>query len=194
MKKLLSLLCSAVIMFSFTACGNTSEKKEENQSSKENVVSTDEKKPEEQQKEEKKIEVGQTITSSSAEITIKKIEFSYDVLPDDVSGFYTHYPAEKGHVYIHVDTDVKNIQKQQLEADDILTVTADYNNGYQYSGDPIPEDSSTGFTYANITSIDPLSTLGVRYLIDCPQEVEESQNPVILKFMIDNEEYVYKMR
>lgn len=148
----------------------------------------------EKKKEKKKIKVGKTIKTSFAEIKIKKIEFSYDILPDNTSGYYTHYPAEKGKVYIHIDTDVKNIQKQPLEVDNILKVEADYNGGFTYTGGAVAEDSSLGFRYANITSIDPLSKLGVRYMIDCPQEVEESKDSLILTFTIDNEEYEYKMR
>ena len=142
----------------------------------------------------KPIKIGDTIKSAKAEITIKKIEFSYNILPDDTSGFYTHYPADSGNVYIHIDTDVKNIQKQQLGADEIMTIIADYNEEYTYTSQAVPEDSSTGFTYANITAIDPLKTLGIRYLISAPQEVEESENSLKLIFNIDGEKYEYIMR
>lgn len=148
----------------------------------------------EEKEEIKEIKIGEVISTNEIELTIKKIEFSYDVLPDDTSGFYTHYPAESGSVYIHIDTDVKNLQKQNLDCSNIMEVKADYNNGYTYNGSPIPEDSQTGFTYANITSIDPLQTLGVRFLIKCPQEVEETNNPLILNFEINGQKYEYKMR
>ena len=128
------------------------------------------------------------------EIKIKKIEFSYNVLPDNTDGLYTHYPAETGHVYIHIDTDVKNIQKQILNCDGIMVVEANYNDGFTYSSFAVPEDASTGFTYANITSIDPLQTLGVRFLIDCPQEVEETDNPLFLIFNVDKQKYKYIIR
>ena len=114
------------------------------------------------------------------EITINKVELTYDVLPDDVSGFYTHYEADQGNVYLHIDTDVKNLGKQNLACDEILKAVADYNSGYTYSGFAVPEDSGTGFTYANITSIKPLETLGLHYLFKCPQEVEESSNPLFV--------------
>lgn len=140
------------------------------------------------------IQIGDVITTDRVEITIKNIEFSYDVLPDDTSSMYTHYPANQGQVYIHIDTDVKNLQKQNLNADDIMTVEADYNNGYNYSAFPIPEDPTTGFTYANIVVINPLETRGVRFLIDCPQEVEESENPLSLIFAVDKEQFKYTIR
>lgn len=140
------------------------------------------------------IKEGDIIKTDRMEIKIKKIEFSYNVLPDNTDGFYTYYPAETGHVYIHIDTDVKNIQKQILNCDDIMVVEANYNDGFTYSSFAVPEDASTGFTYANITSIDPLQTLGVRFLIDCPQEVEETDNPLFLIFNVDKQKYKYIIR
>ena len=126
------------------------------------------------------ISVGDVITTENMEITIKKIELSYDVLPDDTSGFYTHYEADAGNVYFHIDTDVKNVGKQNLPCTNILSATVDYNDGYTYNASPVPEDGNTGFTYANITSIKPLETLGVRFLAKCPQELEETDNPLFV--------------
>ena len=126
------------------------------------------------------IAVGGVITTDTMEITINKAELSYDVLPDDTSGFYTHYAADAGSVYLNLDVNVKNLGKQNLPCDEIMNATADYNGGYTYAGQAIPEDGSTGFTYANITSINPLGTLGVHFLFQCPQEVEESQNPLFI--------------
>lgn len=138
------------------------------------------------------ISEGDVIKNDNLEITIKNIEFSYDVIPENTSSFYTHYQAENGKVYIHIDTDVKNLAKQNLDCDDIMLVTANYNNGYTYSSFAVPEDESTGFTYANITSIDPLETLGVRFLINCPQEVEETENPLYLTLKLSSEKQTYK--
>lgn len=116
-------------------------------------------------------------------------------MPDDTSSFYTHYPAESGQVYIHLDADIKNTQKQNLNCDEIYEVVADYNSGYTYDGQPIVDDASTGFTYANITQIDPLQTLGVHYLIECPEEVETSQNPLVVTItMNDESQYQYVIR
>lgn len=144
--------------------------------------------------EKTEIKIGDVISNENKEITIKNIEFSYDVLPDKIDGFYNHYPADDGKVYIHIDTDVKNLQKQNLDCDKIMSVTADYNNGFTYKSQTSPEDDSTGFTYANITSIDPLETLGVRFLIDCPEEVKTSENPLFLNLTVDKKEYKYTIK
>ncbi len=184
MKKIFTIIMLTLVL---SGCGKQKENTTDKKELEKKVV-------EAPKKETRQLKVGDTIKTSKSEITIKKIEFSYNVLPDDTSNAYTHYPAESGKVYIHIDTDVKNIQKQQLKCEEIMTVIADYNNGYEYKANVVPEDASLGFTYANITTIDPLVTLGVRFLIDAPQEVEESKNPLKLVFDIDGEKYEYIMR
>lgn len=126
------------------------------------------------------IAVGEKIVTDNMEITINKVELTYDVLPDDTSSFYTHYEADPGNVYLHLDVDVKNLGKQNLSCDQLLKMQADYNTGYTYDAQPVPEDSGTGFTYANLVSIKPLETLGVHYLFKCPQEVDENENPLFI--------------
>lgn len=112
----------------------------------------------------------------------------------DTSSFYTHYPADSGKVYIHIDTDVKNLQKQAAVCDNIMNVSADYNDGYTYHGQTIPEDSNLGFNYANITSINPLETLGVRFLIEVPDEVSTSDTSLFLTFNVNGTKFNYTMR
>ena len=142
----------------------------------------------------KTIEIGQVLNTSKCDIVVKKIEFSYDVLPDNTSGFYTHYEADSGKVYMHIDTDVKNTQKQNLPCDEILTATADYNNVYSYAGFSVVEEANLGFTYASISKIHPLETKGIRFLIECPDEVATSSNVLEVKLVIDGEAYYYRMR
>lgn len=135
---------------------------------------------------------GDVISSDKMEVTINRVDFSYDVLPDDISSFYTHYEAEDGEVYIHIDTDVKNLSKKDMNCDEILTVKADYNDGFVYKGFAIVEDTMTGFTYANITSIAPLKTQGVHFLISCPEEVAESDKPLFIELKLNGTNEIYK--
>lgn len=130
--------------------------------------------------EMQEISLGDTITSDFIEFTLNKVELSYDVMPDNPPSFYSHYAADPGQVYIHVDADVKNIAKQNLSCDEIYTVTADYDNGYTYSGFSVVEETDGDFTYANITSIIPLQTLGIHNLVNCPQEIETSDKPLFI--------------
>lgn len=115
------------------------------------------------------------------EVAINSVEITYDVLPDNTSGFYTHYEADVGNVNICVDADVKNTAKQNLGCDEIGAIFANYNDGYTCKGFVVVDDSSTGFTYANITSIDPLETKGIKWLIECPQEIDESDKALFFE-------------
>ena len=203
-KSLLAILLSTVVLCS---CGNsagtaTVSKPTDNQSSsaETNVSETAAEEPStsepvtETQAAQQQIAIGDIISTENFEIAIKNIEFSYDVLPDNTSDFYTHYPADSGKVYIHVDTDVKNLQKQAVMCDSIMNISADYNDGYTYTGQAIPEDSNLGFNYANITSIDPLETHGVRFLIEVPEEVSTSDAALFLTFDVDGTKFNYAMR
>lgn len=141
------------------------------------------------------IQIGETVETKNYEFTLKKVELSYDVLPDQKSSYYNHYAADTGKVYIYVDVDIKNTGKQNLQCDDIYSVKADYNDGYTYDGFAIVDDSDMGFTYANISSVTPLETLGVPTLIDCPEEVETTDNPLyIIITMKDGSRYKYTIR
>lgn len=141
------------------------------------------------------INIGETIITSQIEFTLNGVEFSHDVMPQNPPSFYTHYPANAGQVYIHIDFDIKNLAKSNLECDEVYGVTADYNQGYTYQGGAIVEDTDGDFTYANITSINPLQTLGVHCLIDCPEEVETSTNPLYLIITLnDGSQYKYTIR
>lgn len=138
---------------------------------------------------------GDIITSDKRAVAINSIKFSYDVMPEDTSLFYTHYEADGGEVYIHIDTDVKNLSKKDLDCDDILSVKADYDEGFVYRGFAVVEDSK-GFTYALISSIDPLKTKKVHFLISCPEEVIESGKSLFIELKLNgtSEVYRYDMR
>lgn len=140
------------------------------------------------------IKKGEVLESESCKIYVNNVKLSYDVLPKNTSSFYTHYASESGQVYIDISVDVKNIQKQNLNCDRIMDVTADYNNGYTYSAFAVVEDNNTGFTYASISDISPLETQGMRYLIDCPQEVAETSYPLFLTFELGDKTYKYVIR
>ena len=136
---------------------------------------------------------GNVITTPTKEVTIKKSEFSYDVMPDNPDSFYSHYTPDAGKVYIVLSVDVKNNGKADIECDELLGVKADYNNGYAYSGFAVVDEGGD-FTYANITSVSPLSTQAMKYLIECPEEVETSTAPLFLTITVDGVNYQYTIR
>lgn len=136
---------------------------------------------------------GNVITTATKEVTIKKSEFSYDVEPDNPDSYYRHYATEAGKVYLVLSVDVKNNGKAAVECDELLGVKADYNNGYSYSAFAVV-DEGNDLGYANITSLDPLSTQAMKYLIECPEEVETSTAPLFLTITVDGVNYQYTIR
>jgi len=200
--KLSRIIAITILMLSLSNCSSdnvSNSLQEENNSLKAELAKmqseeTSENKIQESEDNFVDLKIGDTISTENKEITINNIEFSYDVLPDKLDMIYSHYQADSGHVYIHIDVDVKNLQKQNLPCEEIMDIIADYNNGFTYNAFPVPEDSMTGFTYANIVDIKPLETISVRFLIDCPQEVGESSNPIFLTFKVDGENYKYTIR
>ena len=151
MKKFLLSIFTMLFAFCFVACNNS------------NVNSTEGGGISSGQNNQMQIvSVGDKIITDTMEITINSVELTYDVLPDDISGFYTHYPADEGKIYISVDASVFNKAKQNLDCDEIGSIIADYNNGFTYHGFIVVKSSLTGFTYANISSIDPLETKGIK--------------------------------
>lgn len=221
-RKVVTLLLSIIVSTGIMGCGSTnstdvaelekrvSELTEENENLKAQlnevqqqeeetsteVIETGESEEETEEKEEAvtTINIGDTITTENKEVLINSIDFSYKVEPEDTSGYYNYYSADSGKVYIAMDVDVKNLQKSDINCDEVMKVTADYNNGYSYSAFSIVEDKTLGFNYSNINSISPLETMGMRYLIDCPEEVATSDVPLIITFSIDGQNYNYQMR
>lgn len=187
------LLCACAVNQPANTDDNTlSQQKTENQVE---VESTEETTTKTNKKEIKKISIGETITTDSFEFTLNKVELSYDVKPDNPPTWYSHYQADNGQVYIYVNASVKNLKKQSINCDEIYSVKADYNGGYEYSGYNIVTDTDGDFTYANITSLTPLQTLGVHCLIDCPEEVETSDNPLVLTIELNGgEKFTYTVR
>ena len=141
------------------------------------------------------IALGDMIETESYEFTLSNIEFSYEVLPPDTSGYYNYYSPEAGNVYIHVDADLKNQMKRDIKLNETYTAVAMYGDGYKYQGFPVSEDGSA-FTFASSYTIAaPLQTAHVHYIIECPQEVETSTDPVyVLLTLADGNTYRYDLR
>lgn len=193
MKHFWKWILSFVCLVSLVGCGGNGNNDKKDNEPKTEVK--DENKTETKKNTNKEIAIGETVTTKDIEFTLKGVSFSHDVLPENPSNFYNHYPADPGKVYIYVQVDIKNIGKQDLRSDKIYSVEANYNNGFKYTGWQIAEESGT-FTYANITNITPLETSSIPTLIDVPQEVEEqTDNSLTIKITLsDKSVYRYKIR
>lgn len=174
----------------------TEETVEKEKPKKSTVISTTESSTvvpaEEKPAEIKEIGIGDTIETSSYSLKLNKVEISRRVEPDVKPSYYTYYQAEKDHTYIYVNASVTNKEKHSLECDEIYSVTADFDGGYEYNGFNIADDYDGDFTYANITSVEPLETLGVHCLIDCPQLIEEEGKSLFITINLnDGSKYKY---
>ncbi len=157
---------------------------------------TNKKETKEKQQDIKNISLDEIVTTENYEFTLNNVELSYEVKPDNPPSYYTYYTAPDGKVYIYVNASVKNLSKKSVGCDEIYSVTADYNEGYEYNGFNIANDSNGDFTYANITNIDPLETLGVHCLIECPEEIEiNTDKPLFITITLkDGSKYKYQIR
>lgn len=142
------------------------------------------------------IYIGNTVKGNGYDLTLNNVSLTYKAVPDNPPSYYTYYEAKVGKVYIKVDATIKNTSKVGISCDEIYSAKADYNNGFTYSGFCVADDYDGDFTYASITRIDPLETLGVHCLIDCPEEVNTNTSaPLSVTITLNNDEkYVYTIR
>lgn len=145
----------------------------------------------------KEVRLDETILIEDfAELTIKNVEFTKRVNPPNPDSYYSYYQVkEEGLTFLHVITEVKNLQAQSVGADKFLDIEAKYNSKYIYNGFSTIEESGGGdFNYTSITGIDPLKKGKIHFLIEVPIEVETEANPLELKVNINGKSYSYKVR
>ena len=145
--------------------------------------------------EEYVLKDGDTITTKDYEFTLDGVEFSHEVFPSDTSGYYYSYPADSGKVYIDVKAKVKNLMERDIRIDELYTCTATYDSKYSYTGFPIVDVGSRFDWVDNYSAATPLSTADTHYLIECPEEVESSDKPLVVSISLaDGITYMYKIR
>lgn len=135
------------------------------------------------------INVGETKTVGNIDFNLEKAELSHRVEPTSKPILYSYYSPDNDKVYVYVKANITNNTKNDLSCDEIYDVEVIYNNDYAYTGFQVVQDEDMGFTYSNITTIDPLTTGGVDTLIECPSEVETNTNaPLKLKITFNSGE------
>ena len=127
--------------------------------------------------------VGETVTSDDFEFTLNKIDFTYELLPEDTSSVYTSYTPASGKTYIHIDGTFYNKAKRDYCIRDLPVPSADYDNGYTYDGFALVLDPSrkSSFVWASHrVACTPLETAHYHGLIECPKVVDESDAPLFV--------------
>lgn len=138
------------------------------------------------------IKKGDIVQSDMLEMKLKKVSFTDDVVPEYKIGTYAHYPAGDGRIYLEVKTKIKNLLEEDLACEDIATVTLITAAGESYMAFVVPETEAKGISDDPASLIKNGKTLGVRYIIDCPAELENSTEELKIRFQFsDKEIYEY---
>jgi hypothetical protein len=131
-----------------------------------------------------------------AELTLTGASFAKKVAPPKASGFYTYYEVKSNNkVYAHVSIAFKNLMTIGKSASEALSVKLIYDNKYEYSGFSfVEDDGGKDFTYSNITTIDPLTSKNLHYLVDVPSEVQDSSGEVAIIVNVNGEKYKHQLK
>ena len=146
-------------------------------------------------KQSGEVALNETIVTTTSEFSVESAEISNEVTPPNPSGYYSYYEADSGMTYVNLCFKYKNTSENDVMADEILSANLKYAGKYDYKGFPVIEEDNRGdFTYANITSIAPLTTEYVHYLFEVPQEVSDSTESIVVSFVVDGNSYSYTVR
>ena len=117
-------------------------------------------------------------------------KFNNDVMPPSPGDWYSHYEAGDGKTFADICISYKNLASGDIGADKVMDAKLIYKNNYEFKGfSTIEKDSRSDFTYTNITSISPLTTEYVHYLIEVPEEVETSEGSAVIIVTVCGQEY-----
>lgn len=197
MKKFLSLLLCLAMALSLAACGGGGQPANDSVPPSEpaqNESTPPVEEPTAPTAEFTPVSAGEAITTDDYEFTLNAVEFSYEVLPADTTGYYSYYSPESGNVYIHVDATVKNLMKRDIQIGEIMTAEAVYGDGYSYKGFAVVEDGSSFNFASSWSAAAPLQSCNAHYLIECPDEVETSSDPLVGIKLPDGITYLYTVR
>lgn len=212
MKRAFALLLALSLVFALSACGaagsdttnldelqqRIDELEAENADLREQLaafdssgaVGTDITAPEDSaQPDAEPAEIGTAYTITDlCEFTVVYADLKKEVLPPNPDSYYTYYSEEDGMTYLDVAVSVKNLRTTARTADEFATAKAICGDGYEYNGFSIIEENGGGnFTYTNITSVAPLETAILHYLISIPNELaDDASVPITLELtMLD---------
>jgi hypothetical protein len=134
------------------------------------------------------------LISGCCDLHIKKTYFGEKILPPNTSGYYTYYEAKSpSSTYMDIVMEIKNLDTMIKAAEDFASVSILYDNKYTYQASPILVDNNGDFTLA-FYGIEPLLKSEVHYLVEVPNEVQNSLKPLELIIKAPGKEYHYKYR
>ena len=143
----------------------------------------------------KTIALGDVIETEDFDFTLNNVELTYELKPQNTNGVYSSYTAEDGKVYIHVDGSYYNKAKRDICIRDLFAPSADYDNGYAYTGFVVTDDGDNNFTWASSRVVcTPLETCHYHGLIECPKVIDGSDASLIVYLEIAGTTYQYTVR
>mgnify|MGYP002620979301 CR=1 FL=1 len=146
----------------------------------------------------KEISENELVTiENNCEFTIKSNKFEKKIEPPAATGYYHYLNATDGKVYLNVRATVKNLKSTAVRQDSVLgNITVIYDDSYEYKcSKVVEEDNGEDLnTYTSIYDIDPLASMEYYIVAELPEEVQNSNKPLYVKFSINGEDYVYNIR
>lgn len=135
--------------------------------------------------------------SAGAEISVEDYvgilfqgtSYTDDLLPSNLSGFYTHYAVDDPEsTYLAIRFDITNLQSTAKDADTFVGAKVCYQEKYVYTGFLVVEEAD-GSGFNSYESLDPLVTRNAVFLIEVPKSVMDKAAVVTLT--VDGQEYTY---
>jgi len=143
------------------------------------------------------IEINKPITvPDNCRIMIDEVNFTKILTPPTPGRFFYQYEIKnKENIYLHLSMIVKNLKTKYTTADKFADVKVKYDNKYNYNAfTTIENDDGTDFTYTNITSIDPLMTGKLHFLIEIPKIAATNNLPIEIMIKLNDKNYYYKVK
>ncbi|MCC8014745.1 MAG: hypothetical protein LIO87_06070, partial [Eubacterium sp.] len=141
------------------------------------------------------LNIGETIVTDNYEFTLNNVELTYEVKPSDTSSVYSSYTADDGKVYIDVSGSYYNTSKKDACVRDLPKASADYDNGYTYSGFAAVDTGNSFDWVSSYVICTPLETCRYHCIIECPEIVNSSDSSLyVLLPLADSNTYKYVIR
>lgn len=175
-KKILSVLLSVLICFCLIGCNNNNSDGQsingDNGGSKSTAGG--------------KINFNDEKNLSTVTLQVVEVNLTDDVSPKAASGYYYHYTADSGEIYLDVVMKVKNTSKSAISISDFFDGNA-IVNGNKYSGFAIVEEDNRS-DFSSYGSIDPLSTEYVHILVSVPGSTT-ANDKISVEIIVDGNTY-----
>ena len=162
--------------------------KEEQQISIEDIITADEE--EYFLEKDTETEISEIIT-----VMYRGYDFKNTVTAQNADEYaYVYENTTENNTYLDVVFEYTNLGSNPIQANKIMSMTAE-TNGFQYTSFcAVETDGNTNIDLASNMDIQPEETAVLHFIFDVPRMYEKSDIPIIAKATICNEEYIVEIR